>query len=156
MILEPPILHHFKKIHDYVEKQGNAYLKEYGLTLAQGHILRGLKHSRNHSATLKELEKHMKLAQSTIAGMASRLEANGFVTLSTDPQDKRIKVVELSELGLDSIEDVKKTMQQIDNELFSDLTEEEMETLKVLLKKVTSSCDRLNCKKAGGQNVKNN
>ncbi len=138
---EAPILHHFKKIHDYVEKQGNAKLKEFGLTLAQGHLLGFLKHSKDYKAPLKELEKHMKLAQSTTAGMASRLEHNGFVRIYSEPQDKRIKIVELTEKGLASIEHVKKSMNEIDNTLFADLTKEEMEILKVLLRKVTNSCE---------------
>ncbi len=137
---EPPVLHHFKMIHDYVEKQGNAYLKEVGLTLAQGHMLGFLKHSPDYRAPLKALEHHMKVAQSTTAGMATRLEQNGFVRIIPDPQDKRIKLVELTDKGLESIKFVKGSMRQIDNELFSDLTKEELEILKVLLKKVTDSC----------------
>lgn len=141
MKIEVPVLHHFKKIHDYVEKHGNAKLKEVGLTLAQGHILGYLKHCPEHKASLKELEKHMKVAQSTTAGMASRLEQNGFITIYLDSTDKRIKVVQLTELGMKSIESVKQSMKEIDKSLFSDLTEEEMATLKVLLKKVTDNCD---------------
>lgn len=137
---EPPVLHHFKMIHDYVEKQGNAYLKEVGLTLAQGHMLGFLKHSPDYRAPLKELEQHMKVAQSTTAGMAARLEQNGFVRIIADLHDKRIKVVELTDKGLESIKFVKGSMRKIDDALFSDLTEEELEILKVLLKKVTSNC----------------
>ncbi len=151
---ELPILHHFKMIHDYVEREGNAQLKEVGLTLAQGHMLGFLKHSPDYRAPLKELEKHMKIAQSTTAGMASRLEQNEFVRIIPDPEDKRIKVVELTDLGLASIEHVKSSMHQLDNKIFEDLTKEELEILKVLLKKVTDSCN-CDCKHRGGHHVKN-
>lgn len=149
---EVPILHHFKKIHDYVEREGNAQLKEVSLTLAQGHMLGFLKHSKDYRAPLKEIEKHMKVAQSTTAGMASRLESNGFVQIISDPEDKRIKIVELTDLGMTSIEHVRNSMHKIDEELFHDLTKEELEILKVLLKKVTDSCDQGH-KRGGGHHV---
>lgn len=139
---EAPILRHFKMIHDYVEREGNAQLKTLGLTLAQGHMLRILKHSKECTASLKELECCMKVAQSTTAGMASRLEHNGFVHIYSDSQDKRIKLVELTEKGLEATGGVKNSMQEIDNSLFTDLTSEEMETLKALLKKVTDSINK--------------
>ncbi len=142
--VEAPTIHYFKKIHDYVEKQGNAQLKEIGLTLAQGHMLGFLKHCEGYRAPLKEIENHMRIAQSTTAGMASRLESNGFVRIIPDSHDKRIKIVELTDRGAASIEEVKKSMRKIDEQLFSDLTEEELETLKVILEKVRNSCNREN------------
>lgn len=135
-----PVLHHFKKIHDYVEKQGNANLKGVGVTLAQGHMLGYLRQQADFKAPLKELEKHMKVAQSTTAGMVARLEHNGFVEIFHDPHDKRIKIVGLTELGAVSIEEVQKSMEKIDKVLFKNLTDDELETLKELLTKVTDNC----------------
>lgn len=137
---EEHMLHHFKKIHDNVEKCGNAKLKENGLTLAQGHILGLLRHRAGHSATLKEVEKSMKVAQSTTAGMVARLESNGFVETSTDPIDKRIKIVTLTQQGLESTELVKESIQQVESELLATLTEEERAMLMQLLKKVSANC----------------
>lgn len=133
---EEHILHYFKKIHDKVKKRGNANLKEVGLTLAQGHILGYLFHSEGYRASMKELERTAKVAQSTTAGMVARLEANGFVETATDPLDKRIKIVTLTEQGKESIKDVKRSMQQVEAELFVNFTEQELVELKILLEKI--------------------
>lgn len=137
---EEHILHYFKKIHDSVEKQGNANLKEVGLTLAQGHILAYLRHSEGYQASLKELEKTMKVAQSTTAGMVARLEEHGFVVTFVDPLDKRVKIAQLTELGLESIKDVKNSMERVEKQLLGSLAPEEMITLRTLLLKVTEGC----------------
>lgn len=133
------ILHHFKKTHDYVEKYGNAYLKDSGLTLAQGHIIGCLLNDEEHQATMKEVEKGMKVAQSTTAGMIARLESNGFVTTFSLPNDKRIKMVKLTQKGIDSTVRVEECMTRVENDLFRCLTKEEKETLEVLLEKVTDN-----------------
>ncbi|MFI3171853.1 MAG: MarR family transcriptional regulator [Eubacteriales bacterium] len=134
---EDHLLHYFKKMHDKVEKQGNASLKEIGLTLAQGHILGYLHHSEGYMAPLKEIERRMKVAQSTTAGMVSRLEHNGFVETKEDSVDKRIKIVVLTERGLESTQYIKASMDEIQNQVLSNLTDEEKESLMELLKKVT-------------------
>lgn len=138
---EDHILHYFKKIHDNVEKSGNANLKECGLTLAQGHILVELRHSKDGRAPLKEIERCMKVAQSTTAGMVARLESHGFVETLSDPEDKRIKIVAITELGMESTRHVRASMERVEDKLFQNLSPEERKTLIQLLQKVRENCD---------------
>lgn len=48
---------------------------------------------------MKELERYFGVAQSTIAGVVSRLEQKGFVEAFGDAADKRIKVVHITPAG---------------------------------------------------------
>lgn len=138
---EEHILHYFKKIHDNVEKRGNAKLKEVDLTLVQGHILGYLRHSEGGRAPLKEVERQMKVAQSTTAGIVARLESKRFVETISSPEDKRIKIVMITELGIESMKHVRTSMEYVQNMLLQNLTEEESATLIQLLQKVADSCD---------------
>lgn len=66
-----------KQIHTTVEKNANNALRADGLTSAQAAVLMTLDGQREHCITLKELEKTLLLAQSTIDGTVARLEAMG-------------------------------------------------------------------------------
>ncbi|MFI3327307.1 MAG: MarR family transcriptional regulator, partial [Clostridia bacterium] len=68
----------------------------------------------------------------------SRLEARGFVKTFTANTDKRIKLLELTELGKSCVEATAKCMDELENELFEKLTEEEKQTLFALLIKITN------------------
>lgn len=131
------ILHLLKLVHDYIEKNGNALLKDNDLTLIQGHVLGCLKHSLDGKVTLKELEHELNVAQSTAAGLVSRLEKKGFLQTYHDENDKRIKIACITKLGIESMDSVENSLRQIENELFGDLTDVERILLKELLSKAT-------------------
>ena len=88
-----------KKIHDLMEKQANRALKDMDLTFSQHHVLIFLEHCENGEASLKEAEKQFRVAQSTMAGLARRLEEKGLVQSYYDDADRRIKMIRLSEEG---------------------------------------------------------
>ena len=68
-----------KIIHDSFEREANNTMRPQGLTAAQGTALQILFNEGNGQMTLKEFEKHLHVAQSTTAGIVSRLEQKGFV-----------------------------------------------------------------------------
>lgn len=131
-------LHWFKQIGEMIEKNGNSKLKDFGLTLSQCHILVYLRHKEEFQASYKEIETISKVAQSSAASMISRLEARGFVKTFTAKTDKRIKLLELTELGKSCVEATAKYIDELENELFEKLTEEEKQTLFALLIKITN------------------
>lgn len=63
-----------KHIHDYLEKKANKELRDKDLTLMQVPILIKLKHSVNREMTMKEIEHRFHVAQSTTAGIVSRMK----------------------------------------------------------------------------------
>ena len=85
-----------KQIHDALEKQANNSLRADGLTMAQVGVLLMLDRAEHRQMPLKELEKALHVAQSTAAGIVSRLEQKGLVESFGDAEDRRVKVVRLS------------------------------------------------------------
>ena len=88
-----------KQIHDGLEKQANNDLRTHDLTMAQVSVLMLLNDADKETLTLKEIEKALHVAQSTSAGIVSRLEQKGFVESFGDAEDKRIKLVRITQTG---------------------------------------------------------
>lgn len=125
-----------KQIHTTLEKNANNTLRADGLTSAQVAVMMELEGRSEQCMTLKELERELMLAQSTIAGTVARLAAKGLVSYSDSPEDKRIKWVHLTEAGEECCRKAAKRMDAAEEELLSGLTDTERESFISLLKKV--------------------
>ncbi|MDO4192203.1 MAG: MarR family transcriptional regulator [Erysipelotrichaceae bacterium] len=122
-----------KKINDMLEKGYNHRLQEQDLTFSQHHVLVYLKHQEDQTARLKELEKHFNVAQPTMAGIVVRLESKGLVRSSVLPDDRRVKVVTLTESGSELLHESFLSMKKGEQMLVSKLSNEEAEELGRLL-----------------------
>jgi DNA-binding MarR family transcriptional regulator len=127
------------QIHNSIEKNVNNQLREKGLTFSQMNVLITLVSVTEKRLSFKELEKRLTLAQSTTAGLISRLEQKGLVSVLGDKDDKRIKYVELTTLGMKYCEDAKLDMNHTEEKLVSCLSETERKTFFSLLKKVNDA-----------------
>lgn len=129
----------FKQIHDRLEKNANNMLRSQGLTMAQGGTLLALNETPQKQCSLKELEQMLHVAQSTTAGIVSRLEQKGFVEGFGDPRDKRVKMVRLTPQGEECCRQAEQSMEETEKALLSGLTQTESEILIRLLIKVRDS-----------------
>lgn len=128
-----------KQIHDELEKQTNNALRSSDLTMAQMSALLILRQREECQMSLKELERTLRVAQSTAAGIVSRLEQKGFVEAFGDPEDKRIKMVRMTDAGKQCCGEADKSREQIESYLLSGLTGTEKDILLALLTKVRNS-----------------
>lgn len=128
-----------KQIHDALEKQANNSLRADGLTMAQVGVLLMLDRAEHRQMLLKELEKALHVAQSTAAGIVSRLEQKGLVESFGDAEDRRVKVVRLSEAGAGCCRTADARMAEAERQLLSSLTEAERDIFILLLRKVRDS-----------------
>jgi len=128
-----------KQIHTTLEKNANNTLRADGLTSAQVAVMMTLRGHRDQSMTLKELERELMLAQSTIAGTVARLAAKGLVSYSDSPEDKRIKWAHLTEAGAECCRKATERMDAAEEGLLSGLTDTEREIFISLLKKVSKA-----------------
>ena len=88
-----------KQIHDRLEKQANNTLRGKDLTMMQISVLMELQEAEQKQRSMKELERKFCVAQSTVAGIISRLEQKGFVEAFGEASDKRIKLVHITPDG---------------------------------------------------------
>lgn len=130
-----------RHIHNYLDKIGNIKLKEVGLTVPQMYALVALYHSPKKRMTFKELEKDLSLAQSTTAGIISRLKQKKLVSVYGDKEDKRIKYAEITALGEGYCRNAIEETRSSEEMVLKDFSQEEKETLLFLLKKVSKNTD---------------
>lgn len=125
-----------KRIDNALAKEANSNLQALNLTMQQNRVLIQLAHAEEHTLSLKALEEHFGAAQSTVAGLVSRLERKGLIEALSDPADRRIKLARLTKEGMRL--NALSRQQVVDSEerLTSLLSEEEKEQLLTCLKKV--------------------
>ena len=125
-----------KQIHDCIQKRANNDMQEMDLTFSQHHVIMFLAHREGYIAELKELEREFRVSQPTMAGIAQRLEAKGYVEPLAHPTDRRIKMLRLTPEGLELSERSHQKMLRRRQELSKAFTPEELETLERLLDRV--------------------
>lgn len=126
----------FKQIHDSLEKRANHQLRPKDLTMMQVAVLMTLRESPEKQLSMKEIERHFQVAQSTVAGIVARLQKKGFVEASGDNSDKRIKLVQITTEGENCCKEAEIHMREAEELLMYGFTEEEKTMLHVLLTKV--------------------
>ena len=128
-----------KQIHDKLEKQANNALRQQGLTLMQVSVLLTLQSAEGKRCSMKELERFFGVAQSTVAGVVSRLEQKGLVTATGDPEDKRVKLVDITPTGEAYCGQAACHMEQAEETLLRGFSPEERAQLKGLLARVADN-----------------
>lgn len=128
-----------KQINSTLEKNANNILREQGLTFAQVSALFAIRDFPEQQISLKELENLLHVAQSTTAGIISRLEQKGLVVGFGDSADKRIKLVRITPLGEQYCKRGEQDMGETEEKLLSGLTETEREIFITLLQKVKNT-----------------
>lgn len=125
-----------KRIDNALAKEANSNLQALNLTMQQNRVLIQLAHAEEHTLSLKALEEHFCAAQSTVAGLVSRLERKGLIEALSDPADRRIKLVRLTEEGVRLNALSRQKVVDSEERLTALLSEEEKEQLLICLKKV--------------------
>lgn len=88
-----------KIINDKLERDVNNILREQNLTSVQMRVLFLLKCAPQYTLSLKEVERKLHVSQPTAAGVVSRLEQKQYILSKTTDEDRRIKLLELTEEG---------------------------------------------------------
>ena len=108
-----------KRISIRMHQRADAEMKKDGLTFEQVRVL-GCLRANGGSATQKTVEAHLDVAHPTVVGLVSRLQRNGFITVSVDPEDRR---------------------NRLNEELMRGFTDQERKTLQTLLTRILNNLD---------------
>ena len=125
-----------KQLSTEIQKRADAALQESDLTMTQMYFLGALSHLPGRTATLKELERYFRVAQSTAAGVAARMEKKGLIESLPSESDRRVKRVRITASGAETLRRALETMERGEKQMLSPLDEAEQETLITLLRKV--------------------
>lgn len=130
--MQEGIGYYFKVISDKIKVSADAELKLHDLTLTQSRVISFL-HSRGGQAGQKEIEEYLQVSHPTVAGLVSRMEQKGFVTVWQDPADRRTNIVKLTEKAMSVGQAIDEGVRTQDEKLLRSLTEEQVAELRKTL-----------------------
>lgn len=114
----------FKTLELSLEGRMNRQLQELDLTSAQGHIIGYLAHTE-HLPCARDLEQFFSLSHPTVSGLISRMEAKGFVAVTPDPDDRRVKRIRLLEKGMACSRRIEASVRDNEETIVQGFTQEE-------------------------------
>ena len=131
-------------IYHYVEEMISSYGSYYesninnqNLTLNEFSIL--LRIRFQGVATQHDLVKLFKVSGAYIAKLLSKFEEYGYIIRKEDPQNRRKKLVKLTDEGIKKTDELIDLIQGWEDKVTANISEEELKNLKKILYKITMS-----------------
>ncbi|MDE6530453.1 MAG: MarR family transcriptional regulator [Lachnospiraceae bacterium] len=126
----------FKQINMQIKKGIDKALMEYDLTTSQSRVLFFIYFREKDKTSMKDIEEHLKVTHPTVIGIVKRLEEKGFVTTASDPEDRRVKLVTITQKTTKMIKKLDQGKRKMDEKLLKGFTEQETKELRRLLSKI--------------------
>lgn len=123
---------HRNHIHEIMESEGLFY--------GQLPILETVKKLGN--CTQKEISKELGVTPPSVTTSVKRLVKKGYLEKKADEHDLRNTRITITESGLEKTIACRKKFDELDEQSFSVLTEEECESLTILMKKLIQSIEK--------------
>jgi len=124
-----------------VTEDFNRRLEKYGSTRIQWIALYFLLRAKS-PLSQKELAALMNVQDSTLARLIDRMERDGLLNRSENPNDKRMKFLELTEFGRTKAEELMPQGEDFSNLLLKDIPEEEIKIFNSVLDKILKNIDK--------------
>ena len=128
-----------KQINDSLEKNANNTLRAEDLTMSQIAVLIALDQASEQTLSMKNLQDRFGVAQPTMFGTVKRLEAKGLVNSFANPQDRRMKLVQLTQAGKKKCDAGYVHMDDTEEQLLNTLNDTERQQFRQLLEKIRCS-----------------
>ncbi|MFB9630072.1 MarR family transcriptional regulator [Nonomuraea helvata] len=111
------------------------------LTIRQLHVVMLL--SLNGSASGQDLAHHLGVSLGTVTGIVDRLVAQGLATRHEDPQDRRVRRVELSPAGTALIEEINNAGFEHYRRILDHLDTDTLRSLEQVTRTIRAVADKL-------------
>lgn len=132
-----------KKTALVIEKLSNPVLSPYELTSTQYKVLMMLYQDRNQPVRQTDIEERYALTNPTVTGILQNLEKKNMVKRVPNPQDKRSKLVTLTEQAIAMEDELVQLGETLEKQVTAALTDEEYAQMIMLLKKVLKAANAL-------------
>ena len=123
------------QIDNRIKTNIDNHFKVHDLTFSQSQVLHLLE-KNGGSMSQKQLQTQMNVSHPTMVGLVQRLESNRFVTTETDSQDRRNKIVIITEEATNFKNEMIRSREKLHKAMFSSFSENEKDTLKELLNRI--------------------
>lgn len=130
--------HLVRILHWCIHQSMTVALEKMELTAAQGRIMGYLAHQKQPPCP-KDIELEFQLSHPTVSGILSRLEQKGFITLRTDPEDRRCKRIYVLPKGEECHDLMHSTILANEKRIVEGFTPAEQEQFAALLQRAISN-----------------
>lgn len=117
------------------------FVREFNVTLPQFDLMAALNYAGG-SEKMSALSKWMKVSNGNITGVVDRLERDGLVERQPLPEDRRVKIISLTEAGADVFERMARRHKEWISGLLAEISEENLEQLHLQLVQVSKTIKR--------------
>ncbi|WP_455539683.1 MarR family winged helix-turn-helix transcriptional regulator [Terrisporobacter sp.] len=116
-----------------ISQKLDEYFSKYGISEGKFTVLMMLYKNSEHKLSPLALSKQAEVTKSTMTGLLSGLENQGFIEKIPNPSDQRSYLVYLTSKGIDMLEDILPIHYATINALMSGLENEQLKQLNSLL-----------------------
>ena len=110
--------------------------EEDNLTAHQSWVLNYMTQHMEQDIMQRDIEKQFSIRRSTASHMLQLMEKSGYIQRVSVPDDARMKKLIITEKGLEAQKRMKDRIRRFEEMLQADLSSEELEHLRTLLKKL--------------------
>jgi DNA-binding MarR family transcriptional regulator len=100
MSIDERVMMAIVRVAEGFKKNSAALVKKWGLTFSQYNVLRVLDASQDGQNTMKNVNRIMLVSSANMTGIAKRLERNAFIVRTSDPDDDRLKRLQITPAGV--------------------------------------------------------
>jgi DNA-binding MarR family transcriptional regulator len=106
MSIDEKVMMAIVRVAEHFKKNSSALFKKWGLTFPQYNLLRVLDASTGGQNTMRDVNRIMLVSSANMTGIAKRLERNGFIIRTNDPNDDRLKRLQITPEGIQVLKDI--------------------------------------------------
>ncbi|MCP3029755.1 MarR family transcriptional regulator [Halobacillus sp. A1] len=132
--IEPLLGYNFNVISHFIQNKYNRKLSEYGLTSSQAKVIYFL--SAHGSQNQTDLQNRLYIKASSMNGIIESLIKNECITKESSKEDKRTKVIHLTDKGEKLEQTIWSVVLELEEEIGEGITKEEQHVMISLMKKI--------------------
>jgi len=129
MSIDEKVMMAIVRLAERFKKEASALFKHHGLTFPQYNVLRVLDASRNGQNTMRDVNRIMLVSGANMTGIAKRLEKAGFIIRQNDPDDDRLKRLQITPKGRQVLQDIAADKERNVKRYLASYSEEEKQLL---------------------------
>ncbi len=128
-----------RRTNDMLDKLIHKDIKSYGLNVTEFAVLEVLYNSGEH--TIQRIKERILIASSSTTYVVTNLEKKGYIQRRQDTKDKRVSYASLTDKGRAFMDEIFPNHANAIASVFSDLSEDELQSLQKVLKRISTQSE---------------
>ncbi|UXS67846.1 MarR family transcriptional regulator [Staphylococcus chromogenes] len=128
-----------RRTNDMLDKLIHKDIKSYGLNVTEFAVLEVLYNRGEH--TIQRIKERILIASSSTTYVVTNLEQKGYIQRRQDTKDKRVSYASLTDKGRAFMDEIFPNHANAIASVFSDLSEDELQSLQKVLKRISTQSE---------------